>query len=58
MCLRYSSIAAAGLDQIPKMYNVIHGLGGADAPVAGFKKMMEETSEDKANKITYLGVKA
>ena len=50
--------AAAGLDQIPKMYNVIYGLGGADATVAGFKKMMEEISEDKANKITYLGVKA
>ena len=50
--------AAAGLDQMPKMYNVIYGLGGADATVAGFKKMMEEISEDKANKITYLGVKA
>ena len=50
--------AAAELEQLPKMYNVIYGLGGADATVAGFKKMMEEISEGKANKITYLGVKA
>jgi len=40
------------------MYNVIYGLGGADATVAGFKKMMEEINEGKAAKVTYLGVKA
>ena len=50
--------AAADLDTMPKMYNVIYGLGGADATVAGFKKMMEEINEGKAAKVTYLGVKA
>ena len=50
--------AAADLDSMPKMYNVIYGLGGADATVAGFKKMMEEINEGKAAKVTYLGVKA
>ena len=50
--------AAADLDSLPKMYNVIYGLGGADATVSGFKKTMEEVAEGKAPKITYLGVKA
>jgi len=50
--------AAADLDTLPKMYNVIYGLGGADATVAGFKKTMEEVAEGKAPKITYLGVRA
>ena len=50
--------AGAELEKLPKMYNVIYGLGGADATVAGFKKIMEEVSEGKAQKITYLGVKA
>ena len=50
--------AAADLGTMPKMYNVIYGLGGADATVAGFKKMMEEINEGKAAKVTYLGVKA
>ena len=50
--------AGAELEKLPKMYNVIYGLGGADATVAGFKKILEEVSEGKAQKITYLGVKA
>ena len=42
---------------MPKMYNVIYGLGGADATVAGFKKMMEAVASGDAKRITYLGVK-
>jgi pyruvate ferredoxin oxidoreductase alpha subunit len=49
--------ACSELDKLPKMYNVIYGLGGADATVAGFKKMMEEVAAGGASKITYLGVK-
>ncbi len=50
--------AAVDLDSVPKMYNVIYGLGGADATVAGFVKIMEDVAAEKAKKITYLGVKA
>ena len=42
---------------VPKMYNVIYGLGGADATVAGFKKMMEAVVSGEAQRLTYLGVK-
>jgi len=49
--------AAAELEALPKMYNVIYGLGGADATVSGFKKMMQEVVNGDAAKITYLGVK-
>ena len=49
--------AAAELEALPKMYNVIYGLGGADATVSGFKKMMQEVVDGDAAKITYLGVK-
>ena len=47
--------AAAELEALPKMYNVIYGLGGADATVSGFKKMMQEVVNGDAAKITYLG---
>ena len=43
--------------EMPMMYNVIYGLGGADATVAGFEKIMEEVAAGKASKVTYLGVK-
>ena len=49
--------AAAELEALPKMYNVIYGLGGADATVSGFMKMMQEVVDGDAAKITYLGVK-
>jgi hypothetical protein len=39
------------------MFNVIYGLGGADATVAGFKKVMTDVVNGDAPKITYLGVK-
>ncbi len=50
--------AASDLEKLPKMYNVIYGLGGADATVAGFKKAIEDVKSEKAEKVTYLGVKA
>lgn len=49
--------AAVDLNKMPKMYNVIYGLGGADATVAGFKEVIENIIEGKAAKITYLEVK-
>ena len=50
--------ACSDLEKMPKMYNVIYGLGGADATVSGFMKIWEEIAEDKAEKVSYLGVKA
>ncbi|MBR6870710.1 MAG: pyruvate ferredoxin oxidoreductase [Candidatus Methanomethylophilaceae archaeon] len=49
--------ACTELDKLPKMFNVIYGLGGADATVAGFKKVMTDVVNGDAPKITYLGVK-
>lgn len=51
-------VTAASLNsEMPKMYNVIYGLGGADATVSGFKKMMEAVASGEAQRLTYLGVK-
>lgn len=43
--------------EMPEVYNVIYGLGGADATVAGFKKTMEGVAKGDAQRITYLGVR-
>jgi len=49
--------AASDLDKLPKMYNVIYGLGGADATVSGFEKSYEAVVNGNAEKIHYLGVR-
>ncbi len=49
--------ACSDLGKLPRMYNVIYGLGGADATVAGFKKAIGDVVEGDAPKIAYLGVK-
>jgi pyruvate/2-oxoacid:ferredoxin oxidoreductase alpha subunit len=49
--------AASDLDKLPKMYNVIYGLGGADATVAGFEKSLKAVVDGNAEKIHYLGVR-
>ncbi len=49
--------AATDLDKMPKMHNVIYGLGGADATVAGFEKSFEAVVNGSAEKIHYLGVR-
>ena len=49
--------AASDLEKLPKMYNVIYGLGGADATVAGFEKSLKAVVDGKAEKIHYLGVR-
>lgn len=49
--------SAVDLEEVPKMYNVIYGLGGADATVQGFKGILEDVAEGKAQKMTYLGVR-
>ena len=55
----FPEVVAAGsdLEQLPKMYNVIYGLGGADATVAGFEKSFEAVVNGTAQKIHYLGVR-
>jgi pyruvate ferredoxin oxidoreductase alpha subunit len=55
----FPEVAAAGtdLEEMPKMYNVIYGLGGADATVSGFEKSFEAVVNGKAQKIHYLGVR-
>ncbi len=51
-------VTAASLNgDIPDMYNVIYGLGGADATLAGFEKMMKEIAAGEAERLTFLGVK-
>ena len=47
--------AASDLDKMPKMYNVIYGLGGADATVAGFEKSFEAVVNGSAEKILIWG---
>ncbi len=51
-------VTAATLnDSMPEMYNVIYGLGGADATLAGFEKMMKDVAAGEAQRLTYLGVR-
>jgi pyruvate ferredoxin oxidoreductase alpha subunit len=49
--------AASDLEKLPKMYNVIYGLGGADATVSGFEKSFTAVVEGTAEKVHYLGVR-
>ncbi|MEE3400688.1 MAG: transketolase C-terminal domain-containing protein [Methanomethylophilus sp.] len=49
--------AAATLNsKVPKMYNFIYGLGGADTQVSDFMGVFKEASEGKAAKVNYVGV--
>ena len=49
--------AASELERLPKMYNVIYGLGGSDATVDGFRKSLSAVAEGTAERIHYLGVR-
>ena len=49
--------AAADLDKMPKMYNFIYGIGGADTSVSILKCAMESVVERTAKKINYAGMK-
>lgn len=49
--------AASNLDKMPKMYNFIYGIGGADTSVSILKGAMESVVEGTAKKINYAGMK-
>jgi pyruvate ferredoxin oxidoreductase alpha subunit len=49
--------AAALNDSIPKMYNFIYGLGGADTMVSDFMGCFKNVDEGSANTVNYVGVK-
>ena len=44
-------------DKIPKMYNYIYGLGGADTMVSDFMTVYKMVDAGKADKVNFLGVK-
>ncbi|MGI6009173.1 MAG: transketolase C-terminal domain-containing protein [Methanomethylophilus sp.] len=49
--------AAATLnDKMPKMYNFIYGLGGADTQVSDFMGVYKAVAEGKADKVNFVGV--
>jgi len=49
--------AALENESMPKMYNYIYGLGGADTMVSDFISVFEDVETGKAKRINYLGVK-
>jgi len=49
--------AAALNDKMPKMYNFIYGLGGADTMVSDFMGCFKNVDEGSANTVNYVGVK-
>lgn len=55
----FPEIVAAALenDSMPKMYNYIFGLGGADTMVSDFVEVYKDVTEGKAKRINFLGVK-
>jgi pyruvate ferredoxin oxidoreductase alpha subunit len=55
----FPEIVAAALenDSIPKMFNYIYGLGGADTMVSDFVSAFKEVESGKAKRVNFLGVK-
>ncbi|MDR0309812.1 MAG: pyruvate ferredoxin oxidoreductase [Candidatus Methanoplasma sp.] len=55
----FPEVVAAALenDTMPKMYNYIYGLGGADTMVSDYVSVFEDVDKGKAKRINYLGVK-
>jgi len=55
----FPEVAAAALenDNVPKMYNYIYGLGGADTMVSDFISIFKDVETGKAKRVNYLGVK-
>ncbi|MDR2846361.1 MAG: pyruvate ferredoxin oxidoreductase [Candidatus Methanoplasma sp.] len=54
----FPEVVAAAIenDNVPKMYNYIYGLGGADTMVSDFKSVFKDVNNGKAKRINYLGV--
>jgi len=55
----FPEVVAAALENesMPKMYNYIYGLGGADTMVSDFISVFRDVEKGKAKRINYLGVK-
>jgi pyruvate ferredoxin oxidoreductase alpha subunit len=56
----FPEVVAAALEnegEMPKMYNYIYGLGGADTMVSDFVSVYKDVKEGKAKRINYLGVR-
>jgi len=55
----FPEVVAAAIenDAVPKMYNYIYGLGGADTMVSDFMSVFKDVEKGKAKRINYLGVK-
>ena len=55
----FPEVVAAAIenDVMPKMYNYIYGLGGADTMVSDFVSVFKEAESGKAKRINYVGVK-
>ena len=55
----FPEVVAAALenDSMPKMFNYIYGLGGADTMVSDFMDVFTEVEKGKAKRINYLGVR-
>lgn len=54
----FPEVVAAALEnpEMPKMYNFIYGLGGADTMVSDFVSVYKSVKEGKAKRINYVGV--
>ncbi|MDR1405314.1 MAG: pyruvate ferredoxin oxidoreductase [Candidatus Methanoplasma sp.] len=49
--------AAAENGSIPKMYNYIYGLGGADTMISDFMSVFKDVKDGKSKRVNFLGVK-
>ncbi len=49
-------VAALAGGKMPKMHNYIYGLGGQDATVAGFEKVLRDLMSGNAKEISFMGV--
>ncbi len=55
----FPEVVAAALEnegEMPKMYNYIYGLGGADTMVSDFMSVFKDVENGKAKRVNYLGV--
>jgi len=55
----FPEVVAAALENenMPKMFNCIYGLGGADTMVSDYVSVFKDVESGKAKRINYLGVK-
>ena len=55
----FPEVVAAALEngEMPKMYNYIFGLGGADTMVSDFMTVYKDVNDGKAKRVNFLGVR-